>query len=184
MPVNSPSANSLFWPLKCLWNYESPCLHSSVLAEYVAGFSQLDWFFLQCRLALWQATANWINSLGVSPGLPHRQTRSHLASHCFLSKCRPSQRHKWVGRSQTASDGPVAHRQNIYLNPALPQSPFWNTCGPLIVPYKIKLAREFATFPFILLQWSTEKVKSYPDRMITTSIHCRRRDNRTLSCTQ
>lgn len=154
MPVTSPSANSLLWPLKFLWNYESPCSHSSVLAEDVAGFSQLDWFFLQCQRALWQASANWINTLGVSPGLPHRQTRTWPLTAFFPNAGQAKETNEGVG-VRLYLDWPVAHRQN----PALPPSPFWNACGLLIIPYKTKSTREFATFPLILLQRPSEKVK-------------------------
>lgn len=90
----------------------------------------------QFWLSMWQGSHSWTGS-SCNVSLPcdrpvqielialefplachiGRLARSHLASHCFLSECRPSQRHKWGGggRSQT-----VAHRQNFYLNPALP----------------------------------------------------------------
>lgn len=177
MPVTSPSANSLLWPLKFLWNYESPCSHSSVLAEDVAGFSQLDWFFLQCQLALWQASANWINSLGVSPGLPHRQTCTWPLTAFFPNAGQVKDTNEGVGVGLYLACGAQAESSST---PVTVLKHLRSSDNSLQDQIDQRLCN-FSPHTFAMTNW---KSKTKPDKRKIIRVHRRCRDNKTLSCTR
>lgn len=105
---------------------------------------------------------------------------SHLASRCFLSESRPSQRHKRGGRSQALSGLAWSTQAESSSTPVTVLKHLQSSDNSL----QGQIDQRICNFPPHTSAMTNWKSKTKPDKRKIISAHRRCRDGKTLSCKQ